>query len=1276
VANGTESDAVYGAGDFLTISFDAPTDMAPGLWITGQPGMLASASVAQLLACHVTNSSGAEVATALGEVTGQWTSDTTLRVTVANASTAGAALLARGAATPAGVGSLVCCAQEAGGLRSSDSLSKPSDTCSDALVGDWGSLDGPTLRALTLHAAHNPDGALAAGDALSLHFSEPTDMGGAPLGWALDAATLAAGLAWTWPPYGNGTNGTAGSADDVDARWYNSTTLVLTLLAPPVPSDAAEAARVAAPCDGSLGVSVRAALGVRDAAQASNPSITNGTLGGPSAAAAAADCGGHAAAAELRVWGSATHHALGLGGATAASAGCAALSSAVATPQPLPFDWLSGAAGQRVVSVAASRLFSVVVLADGTGYAWGSRLLGATTIETPRSLARTDLVGVAAGWEHALLLSSDGTVRGLGADALGQLGGVADAATPQLLSLASGGGALPTIRLIAAGAQHSLLVSDGDGDSASSSSGSGSDSGATAVYAFGNDDAGQLGDLDPAAASASSSSSSSDAPPPPPPPGGSLPTPLAATWLDGAATQQLAAGRYHSLALMRDGSVCAWGASFRGQLGGIGGVATGATTAGLGAAPCANLTQGAVTAIAAGDEHSLAVTASGALVSWGSGAGAAGTASADVPTPTVVALAAGGAGGGGAVGGDAFVVAVDGGEAHSLAATATGELYAWGAHGFGQLGVGCDEILVGAGSAAAHAPALVADGAGTRGALHAWRAVASTALSSASAAWLSPLTDLGAAAAALRDTPLTESLRSAVGATGTCRAACEAEPGCGGFVHTAAATDAAADAAVDCAFYAASAPQLFAASAAAADDGDADGGAVTLHLYESLGYGGASLVAAGGAHSLVAPGLGGGGDGVGGGNVSSSPTSRCPSEATLPLGAATGVVTAVAVDGDGSGLGGVGALASGEACGGAARGVCAFTECRCVGAHLGEACGESGCASCDGAHGSCALVGAASYACVCDAGWAGDDCTTPTCDAYGGLECAGHGVCTAGDADADASDDDDDAHTCACDAGWYGLTCALPLCDGALAGCTGRGACKCAQGGSGSGALLAACAADGTEAAQCVCDAGWLGAACDAPCPTSRGGAVCGGHGSCVLDGDAAVCSCDELWDGSACEQPLCPGTPECGGDAQGSCVLSYDDLGASGASCACATRWGSANCSTMECPNGCSGHGSCAVGDDGVPACECDSGYKKDDCSDGVGRRTLIYGLAFGGTALLLLLCTAALLRCLHLLSSGGMDGPGDAMMRQRWQRAHVTPGRTMVAVHVPTRKKVLSPV
>ena len=50
----------------------------------------------------------------------------------------------------------------------------------------------------------------------------------------------------------------------------------------------------------------------------------------------------------------------------------------------------------------------------------------------------------------------------------------------------------------------------------------------------------------------------------------------------------LAAGRYHSLALLSDGAVCAWGSNARGQLG-YDGAALGATTYGLAAAPCFNL---------------------------------------------------------------------------------------------------------------------------------------------------------------------------------------------------------------------------------------------------------------------------------------------------------------------------------------------------------------------------------------------------------------------------------------------------------------------------------------------------------------------------------------------------------------------------------------------------------------------------------------------------------------------------------------------------------------
>ena len=91
---------------------------------------------------------------------------------------------------------------------------------------------------------------------------------------------------------------------------------------------------------------------------------------------------------------------------------------------------------------------------------------------------------------------------------------------------------------------------------------------------------------------------------------------------------------------------------------------------------------GPVTQIAAGLDHSLAVTATGQLYAFGynpfgqlGNATSNGTGASN-PVPSLVSLP-------NATGG---VVQASGGSGHSLAVTSTGELYAFGVNGFGQLG--------------------------------------------------------------------------------------------------------------------------------------------------------------------------------------------------------------------------------------------------------------------------------------------------------------------------------------------------------------------------------------------------------------------------------------------------------------------------------------------------------------------------------------------------------------------------------------------------------------
>ena len=84
---------------------------------------------------------------------------------------------------------------------------------------------------------------------------------------------------------------------------------------------------------------------------------------------------------------------------------------------------------------------------------------------------------------------------------------------------------------MATGAQHSLDLAD-DGD----------------VYAFGLNDAPQLGPADAAAAAADDDVSCGVLP------CRAVPTWLSPEWLSGGHVAALAAGRYHSLALLFDGT--------------------------------------------------------------------------------------------------------------------------------------------------------------------------------------------------------------------------------------------------------------------------------------------------------------------------------------------------------------------------------------------------------------------------------------------------------------------------------------------------------------------------------------------------------------------------------------------------------------------------------------------------------------------------------------------------------------------------------------------------
>lgn len=150
---------------------------------------------------------------------------------------------------------------------------------------------------------------------------------------------------------------------------------------------------------------------------------------------------------------------------------------------------------------------------------------------------------------------------------------------------------------------------------------------------------------------------------------GSLTGEISPVFLTDAA--RVAGGATHCLALATDGTVWAWGDNYWGQLG------DGTNTTRAIPTPVIGMTTRTV-AIAAGDNHSLALDADGALWAWGrnyDGELGIGTRGVYEDIPVQVTGLAG-------------AVAVAAGGYHSLAVRADGTIWAWGNNYYGQLGDG------------------------------------------------------------------------------------------------------------------------------------------------------------------------------------------------------------------------------------------------------------------------------------------------------------------------------------------------------------------------------------------------------------------------------------------------------------------------------------------------------------------------------------------------------------------------------------------------------------
>lgn len=133
--------------------------------------------------------------------------------------------------------------------------------------------------------------------------------------------------------------------------------------------------------------------------------------------------------------------------------------------------------------------------------------------------------------------------------------------------------------------------------------------------------------------------------------------------------EAVAAGETFSLALLENGTVLGWGSNYRGQIG------DGTTTQQNTPVAVSGLSE--VVAIAAGQDFSLALLEDGTVMAWGANnAGQLGNGTTtDSDTPVHVS-------------GLSDVVAIAAGPAHSLAVLEDGTVMAWGSNAAGQLGIG------------------------------------------------------------------------------------------------------------------------------------------------------------------------------------------------------------------------------------------------------------------------------------------------------------------------------------------------------------------------------------------------------------------------------------------------------------------------------------------------------------------------------------------------------------------------------------------------------------
>lgn len=308
----------------------------------------------------------------------------------------------------------------------------------------------------------------------------------------------------------------------------------------------------------------------------------------------------------------------------------------------------NGAPLTNIVAIAAGMYHSVAVRADGTVWTWGYNYFGqlgnGTTATSTRAVSVASLTGavaIAAGQYHTAALLANGAVKTWGWNGTGQLGNndatLATKLTPQSVA------GIVDAKAIAAGSRHTMVVK-ADGS----------------VMAWGYGYMGQIGNNNTTNQIA--------------------PAPVSSL----VGTSEIGGGAYSSCALLGSGGgIRCWGTNAYGELG------NGNTSQSN--VPTTTNTLSGLNEVAAGEAHSVAVKWDGTVWSWGQNIqGQLGDGSiVKRLSPIQVRLSSA----------PTYldnVTAVAAGQLHSVALRSDGTVWAWGDNDFGQCGDGTITVGVGA----------------------------------------------------------------------------------------------------------------------------------------------------------------------------------------------------------------------------------------------------------------------------------------------------------------------------------------------------------------------------------------------------------------------------------------------------------------------------------------------------------------------------------------------------------------------------------------------------